>query len=307
MEAGPSVSGERPLRAVDAQRQAGKAWLWMAAAAVGGLALMIFSYAAMRWGALDDASLLALGFGLLLLAYAALAVVGVRAGAIAPFVVAALLLPWVCGAAAMAGIGQRVDSVVDGLSEDFADVDSPEDPAVPMPEESDAALPSEEEVFPSPPPDATSVSTLGDPVVFEQELGPGEFATWEVMVKDVECGSQSLAKAEFAPDGSVVTATPRGGQEFCVVETEWTNVGKVEAGGATVLGNLMVGGQAIERQDKDVSRGLAVMDQRDLGGLSFVQPGKTVTQVDVFEVPAGTVPDAVWISRDQPKVLVALK
>ena len=82
-----------------------------AASAAGGLALTAYAYSAFRWGPLDSVAVLGLVFGLLLIGYAALAVLGVRAGVIAPFVVAALLLPWICAAAALAGTGQRV---VDG-------------------------------------------------------------------------------------------------------------------------------------------------------------------------------------------------
>ena len=287
-----------------------------AASAAGGLALTAYAYSAFRWGPLDSVTVLGLVFGLLLIGYAALAVLGVRAGVIAPFVVAALLLPWICAAAALAGTGQRVGGAIEDFSDDLTDSSSLEEPVAPLleesfeptPEESEVAVPSEGEVFPSPPADVAADAALGVPVVFEQELGGGEVSTWRITVTDVQCGQTSLKKAEYKDDGTVGTATPRSGHEFCLVETNWTNAGKDEAGGgANLLGSLMVAGKAIEHQDKDINRGFAVMDQRNMVAQPVLKAGKSAPQIDVYEVPDGTVPDAVWISRDQPQVLAALK
>ena len=80
----------------------------------------------------------------------------VSAAVIAPFVVAALLLPWVCGAAALAGLGQRVGGAIEDFSNDLSGSSSLEQPVAPLveesvqptPEESNLVAPSEEEVFP---------------------------------------------------------------------------------------------------------------------------------------------------------------
>lgn len=314
MEAETTVEG-KPTRRATALR---------IAAVAGGLALPVCAFSVFSWAPSQDAAvILMLVFVLLLIGYAVLAVFGVRAGVVAPFVVAALLLPWVCVAAALLGIVQRADSLIDEFSKDFSDTSSLQETAPSLPVESEAAVPSEgeealpaqgeeaapsdEEVFPAPPSDAAPAVALGAPVTFEQELGPeGEVAPWAVTVTDVECGLKALSKGEYTDDG-VGTATPRSGYEFCLVETRWKNVGDAEAGGATVLGNLVAGDETVERLDKDVSRGLAVMTGRDVFPDSVVKPGKSTTLIDVFEVPDGVAPDAVWISRDQPKVLAALK
>lgn len=90
--------------------------------------------------------------------------------------------------------------------------------------------------------------------------------------------------------------------EFCLVETNWTNAGKDEAGGgANLLGSLTMAGKAIEHQDKDINRGFAVMDQRNMVAQPVLKAGKSAPQYDVYEVPDGTVPDAVWISGINPR------
>jgi hypothetical protein len=316
MDDDSAVGTETPTTTASLGQPARRVRAFTAAAAAGGLVFSVYAYSAFRWAPLDSATILALVFGLLLLAYAALAAIGVRAAVIAPFVVAALLLPWVCGAAALAGLGQRVGGAIEDFSNDLSGSSSLEQPVAPLveesvqptPEESNLVAPSEEEVFPSPPADAAPAAAPGAPVVFEQELGGGDVSKWRVTVTDVQCGLTSLKKAEYKDDGTVGTATPRSGHEFCLVETKWTNVGKTEAGGgANLLGSLMVAGKAIEHQDKDINRGFAVMDQRNLDAQPVLKAGKSAPQIAVYEVPDGTVPDAVWISRDQPKVLAALK
>lgn len=116
-------------------------------AVAGGLALVVYAYAAFRWAPIDSIELLVLTFGLLLLAYAALAVVGVRAGVVAPFVVAALLLPWACGAAAAVGIGGRAQTLVDQFTQDFSGglLEETQE-ATPLADESQEANPSPEAI-----------------------------------------------------------------------------------------------------------------------------------------------------------------
>lgn len=90
------------------------------AAIAGGLALVAYAYVASRWGQADAVIGLMLIFALLLVGYAVLALFAVRRAVIAPFVVAALLLPWACsGAAALGGV-QRVGSAIDKITNDFS-------------------------------------------------------------------------------------------------------------------------------------------------------------------------------------------
>ena len=179
------------------QRGASRPRLLVIGGTIGAFALAAYAYSALRWGPLDSATILGLIFGLLRLGYAALAVVGVRAGVVAPFVVAALLWPWVCGAAAAAGLGQRVGGAIDDFSNDLSSTSSLTEPAAPLtddsvepaPTESDfEALAESEETFPSPPADASTANTVGKPVTFRQDLGGGDITPWKVTVKDVECG-----------------------------------------------------------------------------------------------------------------------
>jgi hypothetical protein len=63
------------------------------AGVIGALVLVAYGYGATGWGPLDDMGLLIGVFALLLVGFSVLAVFGVRARVIAPFVVPALLLP----------------------------------------------------------------------------------------------------------------------------------------------------------------------------------------------------------------------
>lgn len=82
--------------------------------------MVAYAFASFRWGPLDAVGVMGLAFALLLIAYAVLAFFAVRAMVVAPFVVAALLLPWACGAAAAIGAGQRVDSVIEEFTNDLS-------------------------------------------------------------------------------------------------------------------------------------------------------------------------------------------
>ena len=200
--------------------------LLIAVATVGALLLVAYAYGAFRWGGLGDVEVLALLFGVLLLGYAALAVFGVRAGVVAPFVVAALLLPWACGAAAFLGATQRVVSVVDDVSNEFSLEDSPTvetDELVPT---DDVLENADGDITAQPSTDARPTTTpLGDPVAFSTagELGQVQ---WEVTVTDLECGITSLSRAEVSDDSATATtATPSDGNEFCLLQTCCLNPG----------------------------------------------------------------------------------
>ncbi|HHU09240.1 MAG TPA: hypothetical protein GXZ60_04395, partial [Intrasporangiaceae bacterium] len=157
---------------------------------------MTFAYGAARWGSVDSASLLALVFGVLLVAFSVAAVFGIRSRVIAPFVVAALLLPWLCGAAVMVGMGQRVSGVFDALSKggDSSLIDGPtadgadDDQTVPDEEPSaDLGGDGDSDVlgeYVAPPDDVSGAVPLGEPVRYSEQTGPdpAETADWEVTI-----------------------------------------------------------------------------------------------------------------------------
>ncbi|HHX46661.1 MAG TPA: hypothetical protein GX718_04725, partial [Brevibacterium sp.] len=204
--------------------------IYTGVAVVGSLILVTFAYGAARWGSVDSVVLLALVFGVLLVAFSVAAVFGVRSRVIAPFVVAALLLPWLCGAAAVLGMGHRVGDVfdaltngadsalMDGVSPDGSD-DEWTDPAEGLSagRDDDGEFDGVEE-YATPPDDVSGAVPRGEPVRYSQQTGPdpAETAEWEVTVTEVECGLAELPGADLTSSGQGVDALPRVGHEFCL-------------------------------------------------------------------------------------------
>lgn len=278
------------------------------AALVGVLALVGYAYGATRWGPLDNVGLLIAGFSVSLVGFSVLAVFGVRARVIAPFVVAALLLPWAAAGAAFVGSAHRVAGALDELMDDSvgvavdngstAMVDDEDDVVEPVPED-------EGEIFEAPPEDVSDVVPLGTPVTYSQLMGPGESdaAEWSIVLQSVESELTVLPDSDYSGSGDVIDAVPRNGFEFCVITSEWSNIGEV-ASWPMPLGSLVVDGEQIFHEGRDLARGFAVMEQRGItSSMDGVAPGEAVEQVDAYEVPAGATPEAVWITRDDPQVL----
>ena len=306
-EPAPAASTHAAPIAADEGHPARSRRGFVAAATAGALLLTAYAYGAFRWGPLDDVTVLALLFGVLLLGYAALAIAGVRGGVIAPFVVAALLLPWACGAAAFAGATQRVVTAVD----DFSDVSSLEEiPSAEPPQETpsaEALVNPDGDITAQPSTDARpSATPMGDPVPFSTagELG---VVKWAVTVTDMECAIASIPRAEVSEDGTgkASTARPSKGNEFCLLHTKWKNVGEV-ASMPVFPGNLIIDGEQVAHEQRDQARSFAVTsDQLGVDLLGYVEPGKSVKEIEVYEVPQGSVPEAVWIAFHDPKALAA--
>ena len=278
---------------------------------IGALVLIAYGYSATRWGPLDDLGLLIGGFALLLVGFSVLAVFGVRARVIAPFVVAALLLPWAVAGAAFVGSLHRVVGAVDEIMGDSqGSFDGMEEELAPSDESGDVVEPAPEdqsEIYETPPDGDVDAVPVGEPVPYTQLMGPGEadVAEWVITVQPAECGMTVLPDADYSGSGDLVDAVPREGFEFCLIASEWANVGDV-ASWPMPLGNLVVDGEQIFHEERDVARGFAMMDQRGIASaIDGIAPDAAGEQIDVYEVPSGSVPESVWITRDDPQALAA--
>lgn len=152
---------------------------------------------------------------------------------------------------------------------------------------------------------ATTTSTeplpFGQPFEYAGRTDDGKAAPWSVTLTKTDCGLKTLRRAEANPDwdGSkefpaFLDAKPRKGNEFCVLNWTWTNNGKAPA---TVVqsGDLVLGGAPLKRSEDDQFLSWTLMkSQKDVDFADQVKAGKTLRTLEVYQVPAGKKPEAVW-------------
>jgi hypothetical protein len=123
----------------------------------------------------------------------------------------------------------------------------------------------------------------------------------KVTLTKMTCGLKSLPEADSNPkwDGSAdipeyIDAKPEEGKDFCVIYWSWKNVGK-SPGGIDQSGDLMIGDERHSRDSEDEMRSWTLMEN-ELGVdyTDDMNPGESTKSLDVYQVPTGKAPDAVW-------------
>jgi hypothetical protein len=121
---------------------------------------------------------------------------------------------------------------------------------------------------------------------------------WTVKLTKTECGVKSISKAVPNPkwDGSDtfpewVAAKPAKGQDFCILYWSWKNVGKTP-GYPDAAGDLVVNGERYAREEDEMSE--HVMETHLGIRWHPTNPHQSTKSLDIYEVPAGSTPDAVW-------------
>ncbi len=167
-------------------------------------------------------------------------------------------------------------------------------------------------------PPAVETVPYGEPFEYVDMSLDGPGTTWSVALNNVDCGLNSLPKADANPnwDGSdgipeYTSAKPPEGSEFCVLYWDWTNVGK--SPGITIQsGDLMFGDERFARTVDDEMRSWTFMDTNlSVDYAAEVNPGKKTKSADIYTVDEGQTPDATWFPMetfvDEAYVLVAAK
>lgn len=135
--------------------------------------------------------------------------------------------------------------------------------------------------------------------------GETESTTWAVTLTKTECGLKAIPKADSNPewDGGdehpeYIAAKPEKGNDFCILHWSWTNKGKMHAT-PDQTGDIMVGEDRLARSSDDQMRSWTIMDTHL--GVQYtdeVNPGKSTKSLDIYQVPAGATPTAVWFPMD---------
>lgn len=159
---------------------------------------------------------------------------------------------------------------------------------------------------------------LGESFEYESMMADGPGASWSVTLSEVECGLEAAPEADSNPewDGGddtpeYVDAVPEEGMEFCILTWDWENVGKTP-GTPDQSGDLMLGDEQHARSSEDEMRSWTMMEtQLEVGYTDEVNPGETTKSLDLYQVPEGVTPDAVWFPMETvispPWILVATK
>lgn len=170
------------------------------------------------------------------------------------------------------------------------------------PESPAGSLPSS--VSPEPSPSET-VQTLPAKVAFPYspppEMEQKKAPEWQVTLTATKCGLKSIPEAQLNPeyDGSddipeEIAAKPDAGNDFCVLYWSWENVGDVPAT-TDFSGDLMIGEKQHAASPDDQMMAWTVMDtELGVAYAGEVNPGKSTKSVDIYQVPEGAMPDAVW-------------
>jgi hypothetical protein len=125
--------------------------------------------------------------------------------------------------------------------------------------------------------------------------------TWKVTLTKAECGLKSIPEAENNPkwDGGTefpqyIAAKPKKGKDFCIFYWSWNNIGKVH-GTPDKSGDVMIGDERHSRSQEDEMMSWTVMDTKlGVGYTDDVNPGESTKSLDIYQVPAGMMPEAVW-------------
>lgn len=146
---------------------------------------------------------------------------------------------------------------------------------------------------------------LGQPFDYFQEYANDpQPRAWKVTLTKAECGKKSIAKAEINPewDGGddkpeYIDAKPASGKDFCLLFWSWQNVGKIHAN-PDRSGDFMLGDERSSRSQEDELMSWTVMET--MLGVRYadeVNPHESTKSVDVYQVPSGVTPDAVWFPQ----------
>lgn len=152
-----------------------------------------------------------------------------------------------------------------------------------------------------PPASTPQMQPFGRPFDFTNIYANGTESNWRVTLTRVKCGLKSVPSADSNPkwDGSdsipsEIDAKVDPGNDFCVLHWDWRNVGTKPAT-TTHSGNLLVGQDEFAPSDEDQMRSWTMM--RTLLGVEYsksVNPHGTTQSLDVYQIPAGQKPTAVW-------------
>ena len=136
---------------------------------------------------------------------------------------------------------------------------------------------------------------------FTDVYADGTQSKWRVTLTRAKCGLKSVPRADSNPswDGSdsmpsEIDARADARNEFCVLHWDWKNVGRKPAT-TTHSGNIVVGQDEFAASDEDQMRSWRMM--RSLLNVEYsksVNPQGTTKSLDVYQIPAGQKPTAVW-------------
>lgn len=132
-----------------------------------------------------------------------------------------------------------------------------------------------------------------------------ESTDWQVTLTETRCGLKSIADGEANPDWDggddvpqMVPAKPDQGNDFCILYWTWENVGKTH-GTPDFSGDLMIGDERHARDGEDEMMSWEVMEtELGVNYTDAVNPGESTESLDIYQVPEGVTPDAVWFPGD---------
>lgn len=141
---------------------------------------------------------------------------------------------------------------------------------------------------------------VGEPFDYQAMNAEGLGAAWQVTLEKIDCGRRSLPEASSNPewdgsDGSpqYVDAEPDKGNEFCVLQWNWENVGETP-GTPDQAGDFLLGDERQARSTEDQDRSWTMTEtQLDVAYTDQVNPGESTKSLDVYQVDAGQTMDAV--------------
>jgi hypothetical protein len=123
---------------------------------------------------------------------------------------------------------------------------------------------------------------------------------WRVTLTKTECGIKTIEKALPNPkwDGGdehpeYISAKADAGKDFCIVYWDWENVGK-EPGQPDAAGDIVVNGERYPRAGEDEELSEHVMENKLGHEWGDVSPHDKTKSLDVYLVPEGSKPEAVW-------------
>jgi len=155
--------------------------------------------------------------------------------------------------------------------------------------------------YTSEPEPSTPVPTIptGHPFDFHDVGSEGETYDWRVKLVKTECGLKTIPDVVQNPkwDGGdahpeYLDAKADPGQDFCVLSWSWENVGQ-RPGQPDAAGDLVVEGRRYARAGEDEEMSERLMEARG-HEWKDVNPGGKSDSLDVYLIPAGKTPEAVW-------------
>jgi hypothetical protein len=164
---------------------------------------------------------------------------------------------------------------------------------------------------------STPVQTVphGQPFDYHDVGSEGETYDWRVRLIKTECGLKTIpdvvANPKWQGEDDVpeyLDAKADPGQQFCVLSWSWENVGQ-RPGQPDAAGDLVVEGRRYTRAGEDEEMSERLMEARG-HKWKDVNPGGKSDSLDVYLVPEGKTPEAVWFPyenmvHEQSTILVA--